>query len=98
MADTDTIHWAATIVDWLSKVVASAAIVLGALWRWLTHVITQKIKEEIEIAMRAITETTSKAIDALRHEVRGSERRAEERSERLADRISDRVDNLLKRP
>jgi N12 class adenine-specific DNA methylase len=95
MAESDLVAWWMAATEWVSKVVATAAIVLGAMWRWLTHMITRKVKEEIELAMRVVTDATSKAIDALRHEMHDNEKRNEERLERLADRITDRIDGLI---
>jgi uncharacterized protein YicC (UPF0701 family) len=95
MADAEMVNLWIAVTEWLSKVVATAAIVLGAIWRWLTHMITKRVKEELEVAMRTITETTSRAIDSLRHEVRENDERTEQRIERLGDRITERVDNIL---
>jgi len=95
MADAEMVNLWIAATEWLSKVVATAAIVLGAIWRWLTQMITKRVKEELEVAMRTITETTSRAIDSLRHEVRENDERTEQRIERLGDRITERVDNIL---
>jgi hypothetical protein len=95
MGEAELVAWWMAATEWVSKVVATAAIVLGAVWKWLTHMITRKVKEEIEAAMRVITDTTSKAIDSLRHEVHQNDKRTEERIERLGDRITDRIDNII---
>lgn len=95
MADVEMVNMWLAITEWLSKVVATAAVVLGAVWKWITHMITRKVKEEIEAAMRVITDTTSKAIDSLRHEVRENDERTEQRIERLGDRITERIDNMV---
>lgn len=109
MGEADLVTWWIAATEWVSKVVATAAIVLGAIWKWLTHMITRKVKEEIELAMRVITDTTSKAIDSLRHELLTIDSKREERFEQLrnelhasdkraeerSDRLADRLSDRI---
>ena len=87
-------------LEWLSKVVAAAGLVLGTIWRFLDGMITRKVQAQIAEAMKPVTEATSKAIDELRNDIKRTSEsdnaRAEERTEGVTKRIDELFSHLMR--
>lgn len=92
---------AQAIVEFAGKVITTAVVVLGVLWRALDRMITTKVKAQLDAAMKEITHTTSRAVDDLRMELHkhaaDSERAGEERAQRITQRIDDLFRSLSRR-
>lgn len=85
---------AQAIIEFIGKVVATSAVVLSLIWRFVNKMITDKVKEQIDAAMAKITQTTSKAVDDLRTELHKHAHDSDVKSEERAERITNRIDSL----
>jgi MinD-like ATPase involved in chromosome partitioning or flagellar assembly len=79
------------VLEWLAKVVASAGVVLAAIWRILDGMITKKVQAQISALSAEITKTSSESMQEIRDELRDN--RKEQREEIRG--IRDRIDKLF---
>lgn len=86
---------ARSFIEFILKVASTAAVVIGVLWRALDKMITRKVKEQLDIAMAALTETTSKAVEDLRKELHQVNAEGNRRADERADRITRRIDDVM---
>jgi hypothetical protein len=85
----------ANIAEWVSKVIAAAAIVLGFVWRTIGTMVTNKVREQLDSTLRPFTETTSRAIEDLKRELRERSDTTNLRAEQRADALTKRIDALI---
>lgn len=83
-------------LDWLAKVLVSAGIVVGLLWRTLQGMISRKVDEQIAKLAEKVTKTSSDGMRELREEMTSNHQAQLDRTDERFDRLTDRIDDLVR--
>jgi hypothetical protein len=86
---------AVVALKFAGEVFATAAAVVGVLWRGLTKVISQKVQEQVAAAMKPLTETTSRQIKDLRTDMKEHHDQEQARADERLAALTTRIDTLF---
>lgn len=86
-----------TALDWLAKVLVSAGIVFGLIWRILNGMISKKVDGQIAKLAEKVTKTSSEGMEKLRQEMANNHQAQLDRTDERFDRLTDRIDDLIDR-